>query len=590
MKDRSVIILLVAILVVGLFIGVQEFKRSKIPRHTYEELMVFDIHPQTLLSLHFSGTNGVIDCVMENREWMVGNSEQGMGRAAPSLVYKLVAEMDSLLKGTTITGNQMELRGLNPAEYGFDSPVMRITVIDHRGRRTWEVGRSTPMGQEVYLREIGSGDVFTIMKKLLEVVPADPDDLRNRVLFPGEIAGVKRIEVRRSSGFLRIVKEGAAWGIQQPITAPGDPYEIAAYLEKLQQVKIEDFIDNDVSDFAAYGLQGETLQISVGGVDGSSNVLILGDPVPGCPGMIYARRADDTSVFAVKDEVFAMLNAPVNTFRDARVLSIAKEDVAAISIRHAGEQVALVRDEAGAWKVNIPAVWNAAARTVDQLIDLWERVVVTEFDVPPSSAAVDWSLTFVSGAGVTNRIDVLERGEKQDGLLVRLNGSSDAFQVNLPIVPNTIINPLAYKSRLVWNQNDTDVRRIVLSRSGKPEQTIARASGGAFAAVESSGNGQVDDAAVERLLSCLHQVVTPGYIEYNPRDLAIYGLSEPALTLHVGLDGTLGQVLLVGNESPDGYYSMIKGRDIVFFLDKETVDVLFADLLKTPDTPEFPVE
>ena len=83
------------------------------------------------------------------------------------------------------------------------------------------------------------------------------------------------------------------------------------------------------------------------------------------------------------------------------------------------------------------------------------------------------------------------------------------------------------------------------------------------------------------MLSQLSRIYTLGYIAYNPRDLGIYGLAEPVLELHVGLSGTneLGRVLLIGSETPDGFYSMVKGSDVVFCLDSPTVNALSSNLL-----------
>jgi hypothetical protein len=56
----------------------------------------------------------------------------------------------------------------------------------------------------------------------------------------------------------------------------------------------------------------------------------------------------------------------------------------------------------------------------------------------------------------------------------------------------------------------------------------------------------------------------------------------------VGLSDTneLGRILLVGREAQDGFYSMVKGRDVIFYLDKETVDTLSADLVTLPMATE----
>lgn len=589
MKDRSIRVLLVGILLVGVFIFVQESWRAKKPEREYQQIKVFDLYPQTLTSLQFKSTNSVIRCVKENGIWLVGDSEEGMGRADVARIFELIVALDSLGKGTTITAKQLKLRDLDASAYGFDFPSLEIIAVDNHGRRAWEIGRKTPTDLEVYVREVGGDEIYTIMRKLWDIVPTDPDDLRNRVLFSGEVAGIKRLEIRgTTAGFVRIVKESSStWKIQQPVDAQADPYEVAAYIESLRKVRIEDFIAENVSDLSAYGLQGEIMQISLGYSDESSTTLLLGDPIPGRPGLIYARRADDTSVFALKESVLRFFNLPKNPFRDARVLALAQDEITAIAIKHGDQQLALSRNASGKWQIKSPAVWEADSEVVSNLIDLWSKAVVTEYEVSANSMDAEWILDFVAGeSGTTNRIEVLPSGDRIDGLLIRMNNNPAVFQINLPIMPDSIINPLVYKDKQVWELKRKDITKLMLQRANQKKQIVERDADGTFVAVESNGNLQADALAVDHVINRLCNIVTSRYIAYNPRSLDVYGLSNPSMELYVGLvdSNGLGRVLLVGRESSEGYYSMVKGRDVVFYLDKATVETISSDLLIKQDT------
>ncbi len=588
MKDRSIRVLLISILVLGLFIVAQETWHAQNPKREMKRLMVFDLYPKTLTSLQFKGTNSVIDCVKENGLWMVGDSEDSMGRADIARVFELMVGLDSLGKGTTITARQLKLRGLDASAYGFDPPSMEIVAVDNRGRHVWEIGRTTPTGLEVYVRLVGSDEIYTIPRDVWDVIPSNPDDLRNRVLFPGEIAGVKRLEIRGSTaGFVRVAKESSNdWRIQQPIEAQADPYEVAEYIGRLQKIRVEDFIAENVSDLSAYGLQNETRQISLGSSDGSSRTLIFGDSIPSRPGLIYARRADDTSVFALKEDVLQFFSLPANPFRDARVLTLAQDEITSVRIQHGDKQLALSSTPSGAWQVTSPAVWPANPKAVYSLVDLWNKAVITDYDVSTNTVAPVWTLDFASGAaGKTNRIEVLPAGERKDGLLVRINDDPGIVQINLPLVPDSIIDPLAYKNREIWSLNRKDINKLILERTGSDRQVVECGADEPYVALESNGNAQVDTSAVDRMIKRLCNISTSEYIAYNPRNLDIYGLSNPSVELYVGLvdSNELGRVLLVGRESPEGYYSMVKGRDVVFYLDKATVDAISSDLVVKPD-------
>jgi hypothetical protein len=588
MKDRSIGVLLIGIVAVGLFIVAQEYWRAQKPKRDYQRIKVFDLQPQTLISVQFDTGESVIDCVKENGEWRVGESGQGRGRADVARVFSLIAGLNALGKGTTITHEQLELRGLDVAEYGFDPPELTIAIVDNRGRRVWEIGRTTPADLEVYVREAGGNEIYTIPSQFWKLIPKDPDDLRNRVLFSGEVAGVKRLEIRGESGFVRVVKEASrGWRIQQPIEAAADPYEVSTYIKNLHTVRIEDFIEENVSDLSAYGLQGETRQLSLGYSDESSKTLLVGDPIPGRPGLLYARQADDTSVFALKEDVVMLLfSLPENPFRDARVLSLDLNKISTIRVQHLDRKLRVSRNDSGTWELTTPVAWKADARAVSSLIDLWSKAVVTDYQVAPQPEGATWILDFVADetAG-TNRIAILPVGDNKDGLIVRLNDDPTFFRINLPVVPNSIINPLFYKNKLVWKLSPAEIKKLILQRTGAEKQIIERGDDGTFVAMEAHGNAQIDSAAVDRIINRLGNITTTEYIAHNPRDLDIYGLSTPSAELYVGLTDSneLGRVLLIGRESPDGFFAMVKGSDVVFYLDKLTVEILTSDFVIKPE-------
>jgi len=580
-KGRSTLVLLAGILVLGAFIWVQQVWRAKVPSKEVRRVRLFDLNLDTLVSLQFQHTNLVVDCVKENGIWMTGGTERGLGRADVALVYKMVAGLNSIGKGTTITAKHLEMRGLDAAEYGFSEPTVEITAIDNKGRHRWLIGRKTPLGDMLYVKQGDEDDIYTVSDTLLSSVPAQPDALRDRTLFSGKIPGVRRVEIRGFGGFIQILKDAKSeWQIQQPLAAAADPQAVEDLLGKLYRLRIEDFVAENVSDFSVYGLQGETRQFSLGGIDGTSRMLVIGDEIVDRPGFVYARRADDTSVFSLKVEVLDLLDIKLDDLRDVRVLSLPIKDISYISVARGTEQLELVSDEFGRWAIAKPVMWDADRRAVTELLRLWEVAVITEFGDTNTSATAEWTLMFGSAElSQTNRIEVFPTFGEKDGLHIMREGT--VCQINLPLVPETILDPLEFKDRQLWQLQKEDIQKISVEKARQSRQVVERQADGSFAPGETNGTVRVDDGAVERLLNELEAVSTTDYVAYNPRDLSIYGLAEPSVTLHIGLAGTnqLGRVLLVGEEAAQGFYAMVKGRDVVFILDKPLVEILSADLM-----------
>lgn len=594
MKGGSTRILLISIPVLIAFIWIQEIWRAKVPSRESERVKLFDLNIETLTSLEFQYTNLVIECVKENGVWMTGSSELGLGRADVALVHRLVAGLNSLGKGTTITAEHLEMRGFDASEYGLEKPSLHIRAADNWGQHSWLVGFKAALGEMLYVKEGEGDDIYTLSDDLLDIVPTEVAQLRDRVVFSGGISGVRNLEIRGPGGFVQLLKDTKGrWQIQQPVSAAADPQVVEDVLEELYQLRVEDFVADNVSDFAVYGLQGETQQISIGGGDGTSRMLVIGDEITDRPGEVYARRADDTSVFALKTKDLNLLDANLNDFRDARVLPLPIKNISFISVSRGTELLELVLDESSRWTITKPVTWNADSRAVADLLELWDIAVITEFNETNTTVEAEWTLQFGSAElGQTNRIGVLPTLGERDGLRIIRDSEPAIFQINLPLIPETILDPLQYKDRQLWKLRKEEIQKVSLEKAEEPRQVIARQAGGTFAPEGSNGSVRIDHGAVGELLNELAAVSTMGYVTYNPRDLSIYGLANPSVILHVGLAGTnqLGRVLLVGQEAAQGYYAMVQGRDVVFLLDKAVVNTLSRNLLVAPETAPSDVE
>jgi hypothetical protein len=594
MKGRSTRLLLLAIIILGLFIWGQETWRARIPSKEYRRVKLFDLDAATLVSIQFKYTNTTVDCVKENGVWMTGGTGRGMGRADIAMVFRLVAGLNSMGKGTVITSKHMEMRGFDAGEYGFDQPSLKISAVDNQGRHGWEIGRKAPLGNMVYVREIGTSDIYTVPDKILEIAPVKSEQLRDRTLFDGDAPGVRRIEIRGSGGFVQILKDNqTGWHIQQPESAPADEQVVESYIEQLYRLRAEDFVAENISDFSVYGLQSDARQISLGGAGETSRMVVLGDEIPDRPGFLYARRADDMSVFTLKDNVLDLLNVTPDRFRDASLLSLAPEKISHISVTYNGEKLAFSADESRAWTISSPMAWPASKAAVDDFLKTWSDAVITEFNVQAEAVDAAWSFEFASDElGVTNRIDVLPVNGRKDGLLVRRDKSRTLFQINLASVPDSMGNPLHFKSRDIWRLDLGDIRKVSISGQDRTQQQVERQEDGSFVVVGTNGNAQINLDAWGDFSQRLLLMTTSQYVTYNPRELDIYGLADPLLELHVGLKGTneLGRVLLIGHETAQGYYSMVKGRDVVFLLNKRLVQSLMVDLYAESEAVVLGVE
>lgn len=585
MKGRSSLILLGTIGVLGLFVFVQHTWREKVPSKELRRVTLFDLNVDTLISLEFQRTNLVIKCVKENGVWMTGSDGQGLGCADIALVHGMVRGLNSFGKGTTITAKQLQIRGFNESEYGFSPPSLRITAIDNRGQHVWLLGREGSLGSMVYVKKEGGEDIYTVSKALRSFVPVAADQLRDRVAFSVDLAGSRQLEVRGTGGLIQIVKGTKGnWQIQQPLVAMAGEAEVEAYLNQLQALRIgeNDFIADNVSDFSVYGLQGETRQISLGGTGGTSRMLVFGDEIPDRTDFVYARRADDTSVFALNKEVLELLSVDLDHFRNRRVLPLDAKEIDSISIIHGAEQLDLAETEPGKWAVTAPVSWEADLWAVDALLVEWNDAVVVEFNDTGSDEVPEWDYVFGSSTlGQTNTIHVLPNHGRKDGIRIKRDDKETIYQLNLQTVQDHATDPLLFKDKRVWQLDVGEIQKVAVKGRETSQHAVERQADGTFVPSGTNGILQVDSTTLEGLLKNLEQLAASSYVTYDPRELSSYGLDKPLLAVHVSLSGTnhLGRVLLIGEETDQGYYAMVQGRDVVFVLEKEIVGAFSKSLL-----------
>jgi len=577
-KARSSFILFITSVILLGFIWIQQIWRINSARKQYFQAQLFDLNPDSLLSLEFIHSNVVIKCEKKDGVWLIGSKKKGEGRVDVALLHRVIAGLNAQQKVNTITEDQLKARGFNDAEYGFKKPLLKIKAVDNRGTHWWTVGRKSPLEHLYYIRQGNKKEIYTVSSQLFNFVPTKEDQLRDRIIFPNNMATIRQIEIRGEYGLIQIIKDSKGiWKIQQPIGANANRVVIDALLRDLQNLTIEtgDFIADEVSDFSIYGLQDETKQISLGGGGKISNMLILGDIIPNRPDYVYARRANDKTVFALKKTILKIFSYKLDHFRDPRVLLLPPQAIDFISVSHGAKKIDLVATSSREWAIVTPVTWAADVMSVVKLLKFWNNSVIIEYDLKNSSEKDDWTFTFGSKSlAQTNTIHVLPTYGKRDGIRIQRDNDPVIYRTNIQKIPDPIINPLEFKDKTVLQINLKQLKKLKVKQKTGKIYAIERQKDETFLPVDVEKPLQIDTRILNNILATLKNLKTIQYVAYDQQDLAKYGLDKPFLSIYIGLNTTnqLGRVLLIGNKTEKGYFAMIKGRDVVFLISDDVVE------------------
>ncbi len=151
------------------------------------------------------------------------------------------------------------------------------------------------------------------------------DDLLDAVTQPG-MSGWRETSVMPDAGQLAsrltftrpdtsftVARVNGRWRVTAPFGAPADQEQIPQILRALESVRIVDFLDARQPTAAEAGLEEPMAQVTLVSdrPDGVlTRSLLIGAPVPGQPGQVYARLGDPPSPHIVRIDAAALTSLP----------------------------------------------------------------------------------------------------------------------------------------------------------------------------------------------------------------------------------------------------------------------------------------
>lgn len=282
-----------------------------------------------------------------NGQWVLVRQK---ARADNLLVNELLKRLQTIRVAQFITDNpQADLDA-----YGLQTPDLAITFAS--GTNTTAAlhfGKSpTNNANLVYARRSGLDSVVAVPREPLAPWRATAADYYDRHLVtlrtvPGsiEVAGVDRFTlVRQTNDLWRVL----------PQDFVADTNYMNQFILALVQLQVEQFVKDVVIESALtnYGLATPLRQylLKPGSTDTNGAVvqLMFGAAKDG---NVFARRADEDSVYAVKQADFDFLPAASWEMRDRRIWHFDEADVARVVIEQGGRKRELVHNGTNVWSV-----------------------------------------------------------------------------------------------------------------------------------------------------------------------------------------------------------------------------------------------
>jgi hypothetical protein len=249
------------------------------------------------------------------------------------------------------------------APFGLDKPTVtvRLTVKDGAQPPAIAVGKNTAIGGKTYVKKGDDPKLYLTTSSIGYGLNKQVKDVRDKSVLAFKDDDVTKIEIRPQGGApVTLVKQpgkdapDAAWTVA-PGDHPADPTEVRSYLSSLRATRATDFPDDHPTDLAKYGLTDPRLAVTVTtGKDATATaqtLLVGGETTEGSQKLVYAKRDDQPTVYALGDWSFRTLGKTAGQFRDKTVLGFDPARVGrAVLERKDGGAITMARAD-GAWKV-----------------------------------------------------------------------------------------------------------------------------------------------------------------------------------------------------------------------------------------------
>ena len=272
--------------------------------------------------------------------------------------------------------------------YGLDEPELKVTIADVDGAtpETILLGEKTPTGSNTYAMLAGASDeVFTVWNSVQTTADKSLFDLRDKTILAMETREVQRVDVTVGDSGYQVSRSGDQdWHVTDPYPARADKTKTEAFINKIRNGSVKEFVDEKPDDLAEYGLVDPATKvvfwIGEPGAESqwSSKTLLLG-ATSSISGQLYAGREGQDTVFAVEPSILSDLPDSPDALRMRKLTSVRSWEVDHFTVARAGEVVFEASKEGTNWMVLRPQKGEAEYSPVSDVLRAITDLEVYDF-------------------------------------------------------------------------------------------------------------------------------------------------------------------------------------------------------------------
>jgi hypothetical protein len=256
--------------------------------------------------------------------------------------------------------------------YGLAEPRGAITLFTQKDKAagrtdssSGEQGQLLQIGgvpekekDQIYVRFAPRGFVYTLPKKIEEILSTKPDDLRDRRLVRIDTNVLDRITIDApGKGKTILARKDENWTIASRNNAPANAGEIRRFIDTLQNERVTKFVEDVASNLPQYGLDKPQLQLTFSSFASENTAETKAGEEPFATitfgkvdgDNVYARMADEPFVVAVRRTLLDQIPIDPLQWQELSIFKFNPEQIHRLSVS-TDKELALERDENNQWR------------------------------------------------------------------------------------------------------------------------------------------------------------------------------------------------------------------------------------------------
>jgi hypothetical protein len=594
MKLRTTLALLaVAVALGGVIFGLDRCSQSTRERQ-HRSAYLGQVNQRDVRGFTIQNENELIRVKADGDDWKM--IAPWRDDADVSVIDQLLDALQALHSDDTITdlGKGEKKRGLLK-DFGLNKPRLRLRLEGEKMPGEFQFGQDAAVRGKCYLR-VGNNDaVYVVSDDLKNILSKRAEDFRDHRITPFLTTLIDRAVFRVDGGEIELSREQDNWLLQRPIKARASNDAVVALLTKINETQVANFFSDEKGTAPSLGLDSPSRAVTLFGGEDSKAEILLGNPVPSHPDLIYVQLPQRNCVVDVRKEFAALFDITPNDLRDRKIARLNADIIDRVTIEKTDQPNLVLGRQENRWRFLSPTPSLANADSIAKLIQMLNEGDIQKFVSDTATDLTKYGLdrpnikivfssyssenTAEANAGETV-LTTLAFGNSEGGFTyARLEQEPYIFSIRDNFVNDLPTSEINFRTLDILELRRDELESVHVEKPGQDPIDLVRGDKGKWVILGKVT--QQDEAKVQTFLNTLASLRATAWVESSKWEQSV---DRPSLMVQVryrsGENDRKVELKFGGTNLENQHYGTSTEQTGAFLIDDEQFERLNATLVR----------